>query len=257
MTRQKTWILCLSLAVLAWLILSPAAAQDAKPVAVFTESQHDFGTVDRGDKLEYTFKVRNDGTVDVRFFVDAGKRAYVRRISFAGNAVTQDEVLRREMRQIEGGWASTSLIDLSKVRLERLGYFQDVAIETPEVPGSDDQIDVDFNVTEQPSGSISATLGFAQSSGLILGGSYQENNVLGIILRNRFQQALGNRQGWLAPGGPEAQDDYSIPLCRQFDLAAVERIQLEIGRLIVNGNLGVRNRSPGKDLLNGGAQSLL
>jgi len=124
-------------------------------------------------------KVNDDGTVNVEFFVDAGKRAYVRRIGFTGNKVTQDEVLRREMRQMEGGWASTQQIDLSKVRLERLGYFKGVNVETPEVPGTDDQIDVNFSVEEQPSGSISATLGFAQGTGLILGASYQEGNVMG------------------------------------------------------------------------------
>jgi outer membrane protein insertion porin family len=124
-------------------------------------------------------KINDDGTVDLEFFVDAGKRAYVRRVSFDGNALTQDEVIRREMRQMEGGWASTSLIDLSKVRLERLGYFKGVNVETPEVPGTDDQIDVNFSVEEQPSGSISATFGYAQAAGLILGANYQQNNVLG------------------------------------------------------------------------------
>lgn len=118
-------------------------------------------------------------TVSVKFFVDAGKRAYVRRINFHGNAVTEDEVLRREMRQMEGGWASTAYIEASKVRLERLGFFKDVSVETPEVPGTEDQIDVDYTVTESPSGSISATVGYAQTSGLILGANYQENNVFG------------------------------------------------------------------------------
>jgi outer membrane protein insertion porin family len=124
-------------------------------------------------------RVQDDGTVDVEFFVDAGKRAYVRRISFTGNKVTRDEVMRREMRQMEGGWASTAQIELSKVRLERLGYFKGVNVETPEVPGTDDQVDVEFVVEEQPSGSISATLGYAQGWGLTLGANYSENNVLG------------------------------------------------------------------------------
>ncbi len=124
-------------------------------------------------------QVHDDGTVDVRFMVEAGKRAYVHRIDFRGNTVTQDEVLRREMRQMEGGWASTALIELSKTRLERLGYFKEVNVETPAVAGTDDQIDVDFSVEEQPSGSISATLGYAQTSGLIVGAGYQESNVLG------------------------------------------------------------------------------
>ncbi|MFT7243246.1 MAG: outer membrane protein insertion porin family [Candidatus Azotimanducaceae bacterium] len=117
--------------------------------------------------------------VDVKFFIDAGKRAYVRRINFRGNTFTKDEVLRREMRQLEGGWASNAYIERSKVRLERLGFFREVNVETPAVAGTDDQIDVTYTVEEQPSGSISATVGYAQDSGLLLGASYQENNVFG------------------------------------------------------------------------------
>ena len=123
--------------------------------------------------------INEDGTVDVEFFVNSGKRAYVRRVSFAGNELTQDEVMRRELRQMEGGWASTSQIDLSKVRLERLGYFKGVDVETPQVPGTDDQIDVNFTVEEQPSGSISATVGYSQGYGLILGANYSQTNVAG------------------------------------------------------------------------------
>lgn len=124
-------------------------------------------------------KLNDDKTVDVEFFVDAGKRAYVRRIAFTGNAMTQDEVMRRESRQMEGGWASTAQIDLTKVRLERLGYFKGVEVETPQVPGKDDQIDVNFTVEEQPSGSISGTLAYSQGYGLILGGNYQQTNLQG------------------------------------------------------------------------------
>jgi outer membrane protein assembly complex, YaeT protein len=120
-----------------------------------------------------------DHTVDVTFSVDPGKRAYVNRINFRGNTKTDDKVLRREMRQMEGGWASTYLIDQSKVRLERLGFFKDVNVETPAVAGLDDQLDVNYAVEEQASGSITASVGFAQSSGLILGGSITQNNFLG------------------------------------------------------------------------------
>jgi outer membrane protein insertion porin family len=120
-----------------------------------------------------------DHTLTVKFFVDAGNRAYVRRINFRGNTVTQDAVLRREMRQMEGGWASTAYIERSKLRMERLGFFKEVNVETPPVPGTDDQIDVDYTVEEAPSGSISATLGYAQGTGLILGLGYQEANVFG------------------------------------------------------------------------------
>ncbi|MEM7097044.1 MAG: outer membrane protein assembly factor BamA [Pseudomonadota bacterium] len=124
-------------------------------------------------------KLNEDNTVDVEFFVNSGKRAYVRRIAFTGNALTQDEVMRRELRQMEGGWASTAQIDLSKIRLERLGYFKGVDVETPQVPGTDDQIDVNYSVEEQPSGSISATVGYSQGFGLILGANYSQTNVLG------------------------------------------------------------------------------
>ncbi len=118
-------------------------------------------------------------TVSITFTVDPGKRVYVNRINFRGNTKTEDVVLRREMRQMEGGWASTYLIDQSKTRLERLGYFKEVKVETPSVPGIDDQIDVNYTVEEQPSGSISASVGFAQSSGLVLGGSIRQDNFLG------------------------------------------------------------------------------
>ena len=120
-----------------------------------------------------------DNTVSITFVVDPGKRAYVNRINFRGNTKTEDEVLRREMRQMEGGWASTYLIDQSKTRLERLGFFKEVNVETPQVPGTDDQIDVNYSVEEQPSGSIMASIGFAQNAGLILGGSISQNNFLG------------------------------------------------------------------------------
>ncbi len=122
---------------------------------------------------------REDGLVDVRFYVETGQRTYVRRIEFTGHKVTQDEVLRREMRQMEGGWANTSMIELSKVRLERLGFFQEINVETPEVPGTENQIDVLFSVEEAPSGSISATVGYQQRAGLMLGANYSETNFLG------------------------------------------------------------------------------
>jgi len=121
----------------------------------------------------------DDNTVEVKFFVDAGQRAYVRRIDFTGNTFTQDEVLRREMRQMEGGWASNALIERSKVRLERLLYFKEVSVETPAVAGTEDQIDVHYTVEEAPSGSISGTLGYAQRTGIMLGANYRENNWFG------------------------------------------------------------------------------
>ncbi len=120
-----------------------------------------------------------DNSVKVTFFIDPGKRAYVNRINFRGNTKSIDEVLRREMRQMEGGSANTSQIEFSKVRLERLGFFKTVTVDTVEVPGTSDLVDVDFEVEEQPSGSIGMQVGFAQGSGLILGANVQQNNWLG------------------------------------------------------------------------------
>ena len=138
-----------------------------------------------------------DNSVTIKYFVDAGKRAYVRRVNFSGNTVTQDHVLRREMRQMENGWASTAMIEGSKIRLQRLGFFKEVNVETPAVLGMEDQIDVDFTVEEQPSGSISATVGYAENRGLILGLGYQESNVFGTgnsinigVNRSDFQTSL-------------------------------------------------------------------
>src|SRR4249919_2308218 len=103
----------------------------------------------------------------VTFFINPGKRVYVRKISFKGNASTQDDVLRREMRQLEGAWYSQAAIDRSKIRLQRLGYFKTVSIDTPKVAGTEDQIDVIVAVEEQNSGSFTFGLGYSQVQGLI------------------------------------------------------------------------------------------
>ncbi len=122
---------------------------------------------------------RENRLVTINYFVDPGKRVYVRQISFIGNSGTKDEVLRREMRQFEGGWFSQAAIDRSKVRLQRLTYFESVNIETPAVPGTDDQIDVVITVEERAAGSFSIGLGFSQVQGLIASTSVQQDNFLG------------------------------------------------------------------------------
>lgn len=124
-------------------------------------------------------EIHDDGSVDIKFLVNTGKRAYVRRLNFAGNTVTQDSVLRREMRQMEGGWASTDQIELSKQRLERLGYFSEVTVETPAVEGEEGLVDVDFALTEQATGAITGSLGYQKFGGLIVGAGIQKANVAG------------------------------------------------------------------------------
>lgn len=118
-------------------------------------------------------------TVKLSFFVDPGKQVYVRRINLKGNSRTQDQVIRRELRQIEAALAATSKIERSKSRLERLGYFKEVNVETPTVPGTLDQIDVNYTVTERPSGNLSAGIGFSQFQGLIFNASVSQTNFLG------------------------------------------------------------------------------
>ncbi|MEM6543987.1 MAG: outer membrane protein assembly factor BamA [Pseudomonadota bacterium] len=120
-----------------------------------------------------------ENTVTMKFFIDPGKRTYVRRISFKGNTRTADEVLRREMRQMESAPASAAAIEQSRIRLQRLGFFSKAEVETPAVPGHDDLIDVEYTVEEQTFGSIGASLGFAQQAGLILSLNLQQNNFLG------------------------------------------------------------------------------
>ncbi|HXF80195.1 MAG TPA: outer membrane protein assembly factor BamA [Usitatibacter sp.] len=113
------------------------------------------------------------------FFVDPGRRVYVRRVNIAGNQKTQDEVIRREMRQLEGSWYSLEKIARSKERLQRTGYFQDVNIETPQVPGTADQVDVNVTVTERNTGSLNFGVGYSAAEKLTLQASVSQANVLG------------------------------------------------------------------------------
>jgi len=128
----------------------------------------------------------SDQTVSVTFFVDPGRRVYVRRVNMEGNTRTRDEVLRREMRQLEAAWFSAELVRESRERLQRLGYFEDVTIETPAVPGSADQVDVDVSVKEKPSGNLMAGIGYSQSQGILFNTSISQNNFLGTGKRVAF-----------------------------------------------------------------------
>jgi len=136
----------------------------------------------------------NDKTkqVAITFFIDPGKRVYVRRINMKGNTRTRGVVLRREMRQMEAAWFSTALVKKSRERLQRLGYFDDVNIETPAVPGSADEVDVNVTVKEKPSGNLLAGIGYSQSQGIIFNGSVNQTNFLGTGKRVGF--AFNNSQ---------------------------------------------------------------
>ena len=122
---------------------------------------------------------RENATAAFTLYVDPGRRVYVRRLNVAGNAKTRDEVVRREARQLEGAWFDSGRIDRSKVRMKRLGYFDDVNVETPPVPGVTDQVDVDFSVTERSTGNLLAGLGYSNADGLVFSGSVSQQNVFG------------------------------------------------------------------------------
>jgi outer membrane protein insertion porin family len=122
---------------------------------------------------------REKHTVGITLQVVPGPRVNVRRISFKGNTRTADEVMRREMRQFEGSWYSQAAVDRSKVRLQRLGYFESVDVENVPVAGSSDQVDVVYNVKETTSGSFVFGLGFSQLSGLTTSIQLSQNNFLG------------------------------------------------------------------------------
>ena len=122
---------------------------------------------------------KKNKTVSLTFFIDPGRRAYVRRINISGNSKTRDEVLRREMRQMESAWISTSKVERSRTRIKRLGYFEDVNVETKPVAGTSDQVDLDFSVKEMASGSLSAGIGYSQTDGLIFNANVTQRNFLG------------------------------------------------------------------------------
>jgi len=118
-------------------------------------------------------------TVSLTFFVDPGRRAYVRRINFKGNHRTRDEVIRREMRQMESAWIATSKVKRSKERLERLGYFDEVNVETPLVPNSNDLVDINYSLVERPAGNLLAGVGYSQTQGVLFNASATQDNFLG------------------------------------------------------------------------------
>ena len=116
-------------------------------------------------------------TVVVNFSVEPGQRGYVRHINISGNVTTKDVVLRREMRQMEGGWLSSEALETSRARLNRLGFFSRVDIDTVRI--SDDLVDVNIDVEEQASGSFNVGVGYGTESGMSLSGGIQQNNFLG------------------------------------------------------------------------------
>lgn len=129
--------------------------------------------------------------VGLTFFVDPAERVYVRRVDVEGNVKTRDEVIRREIRQMEGGWLATQRVKRSRTRVERLGFFEEVNVETPAVPGTQDQVDVKMNVKERDAfGSLTFGVGYGEEQGFLINTSISQDNFLGT--GRRFSATFNN-----------------------------------------------------------------
>lgn len=120
-------------------------------------------------------------------FIDPGRRVYVRRINISGNTRTRDEVIRREMRQSEAGWYDGEKINKSRTRVDRLGYFDEVTVETPPVAGTTDQVDMEIKVKEKPTGNMMLGAGFSSADSFSLSGSISQQNLFGSGKHLSFQ----------------------------------------------------------------------
>ncbi len=161
-----------------------------KPGSFFSREELTASTKRIGDRLAnegYSFSNINaapdvdkeNKTVAFTFQIDPGRRVYVRRINITGNVKTRDEVVRREMRQMEGGWLSAEKVTRSRERIDKLGFFSEVTVETPAVSGVNDQVDVNVNVVERSTGSIQVGAGYSDIDKLVLQGSVSQSNVFG------------------------------------------------------------------------------
>ena len=122
---------------------------------------------------------RANKTASFTMFVDPGRRVHIRRINVQGNSRTRDEVVRREMRQLESAWYSNEKIARSKERLERTSFFEDINIETPSVPGSNDQVDLNVTVKERNTGSLQFGVGYSGAEKLTVSASVSQANIFG------------------------------------------------------------------------------
>lgn len=138
------------------------------------ESGYAFASVNATPELN-----KEKQEVSFHFSIDPGLRVYVRRVVIEGNIRTRDSVIRREIRQLEGGWYSTAKINRSKQRIDRTNYFTAVNLETPAVEGSNDKVDIKFKVTEKPTGNVMFGVGYSQQEGIMLNGNIQQENLFG------------------------------------------------------------------------------
>lgn len=160
---------------------------------------------------------REKDEVSFTLYVDPGRRVYVRRISISGNTNTRDEVIRREMRQMESAWYSTDKLNRSRQRVDKLGFFSDVQLETPAVQGTSDQVDVNVSVTERATGNLTFGVGYSTAEKVIFTGGVTQNNIFGTGNALSLQLSTGsiNQIYSLSYTNPYYTDD---GVSRGFDL---------------------------------------
>ncbi|MBJ9953447.1 MULTISPECIES: outer membrane protein assembly factor BamA [unclassified Acinetobacter] len=171
-------------------------------------------------------------TVDLNYYINPGQQVTVRRINFTGNTKTADEVLRREMRQMEGALASNEKIDLSKVRLERTGFFSKVDIKPVRVPNTPDQMDLNIDVEEQHSGTSTLAVGYSQNGGITFQAGLSQTNFMG----------TGNRVA-IDLSRSETQDYYNLSVTDPyFTIDGVSRgYNMYYRKTKLNDNYNVNN----------------
>ena len=192
---------------------------------------------------------REKRTASFTFFVDPGRRVYVRRINVAGNTRTRDEVVRREMRQFESSWYDADKVAKSRDRIDRLGFFKDVAIETPPVVGATDQVDVNVKVEEKATGNVSLGLGFSSSEKIIISGSVQEQNIFGSgkSFGVDVSTARARKTFVISQGDPYFTDD-GISRTIDFGFRKTDAAELNLGDYKIRTfNTGVRFGIPVND----------
>ncbi|MEC5386497.1 outer membrane protein assembly factor BamA [Uliginosibacterium sp. H3] len=196
-----------------------------------------FATVNPIPELDKTNR-----TAALTFFVDPGRRAYVNRVNIVGNNRTSSEIIRREIRQMESSWYDRERIDRSKIRVERTGFFEEVAIDTEAVPGSSDQVDLNVKVKERSTGNLSVGVGYSQTEKVVLSGSIAQNNLFGTGNSLTLQASTGrvNQNFNLNYTNPYYTKD---GVSRGFDLyhRKVDTGELDVGRYATRSTgVGVR-----------------